>query len=152
MRLFTSGRIDENQFDDEDSILQEKTNELQKKREGIQSQLNLIDDPQKWISWLDEFDKEVDELVKIKDNDEKREILRKYVDVVIVDSQDRNHTITLNLTYPIVNDKLVYKNKSKKRDGYTIREGSKSIVVNTKSFGKKNPLIPPHKTSSHLQV
>ena len=152
MRLFTSGRIDESQFDDEDSILQEKTNELQKKREGIQSQLNLIDDPQKWISWLDEFDKEVDELVKIKDNDEKREVLSKYVDVVIVDSQDRNHTITLNLTYPIVNDKLVYKNKSRKRDGYTIREGSKSIVVNTKSIGKKNSLIPPHKTSYPLQA
>ena len=73
MRLFTSGRIDEGQFDDEYSIPQERTTELQKNGDGIQSQLNLIDDPQQWISWLDEFDTEVDELVYLKDDNGKRE-------------------------------------------------------------------------------
>jgi DNA invertase Pin-like site-specific DNA recombinase len=149
LRLFTSGRIDESGFDSENNIIQSKNNNLHKEVEGIQTQLNLIDNPEKWVSWLDEFDKEVEGVVNLTDGVEKRKVLWKYVDEIVVDSGDGNHNISINLTYPIVNDKLIYNDKKKKNEGYKIKEGNKSVIVETETPSKKNSLKPPHKALYH---
>ena len=88
---------------------------------------------------MDEFDKEVEGLVNLTDGVEKRKVLWKYVDEIVVESGDGNHNISINLTYPIVNDKLIYNDNKKKSDGYKIKEGNRSVIVETDTPPKKTP-------------
>jgi hypothetical protein len=118
-------------FDSENQVIQHKRIQLDHEKKKIQTQLNLIEDPNKWMSWLDEFDKQVEDLVNLTDGREKRIILEKYVDSIEVDSEDKTHYITIKLTYPIVNDKVTYNNLSNKSDGYRIEEGDDSVSLKT---------------------
>jgi len=142
--VYTKGVVEETDFENQYRIIQTKKDELHQERDRINNTLNLVENPSNWLDWLNEFDEEVKDLSDLKDGTDRRKVIEKYIEKIIVDSEDKIHYVTIKLTYPIVNDKLIYIDQEDKSQGYRLDEGSDSIEVSTSIPRKKNHNLKDH--------
>ena len=83
-----------------------------------------------WIYWVDHFGKEIDEKTKL--TDEKRKLyLQGLIEKIEAkfNAETRDHELEIHFKHPIVGDDIKYKNVDRKRQGYTILDGSKTTQI-----------------------
>ena len=145
--LYTQGKISKERFEEKDGEFQKATKQLLREKDTLDAELEIVGSGEKWVAWLDFFAKEMETLAKITQDEEKQQVIRRYVDEIRVDSVDRQHIVKINLKIPMICDKIVYNNPSSKKEGYRVVEGDKTIVV--ASGRKKNN---PNHTLRHKNI
>jgi site-specific DNA recombinase len=136
LRLFTTGKIDEEIFEDEDSILKKKRGDLIKSRESKTTQIELAGDMTKWVDWYAQYFEAIDSLRELEDGKEKQDMIRTIVDEIVVDSEGREHIVKISLKFPLIDDKFRWIDPYDKSKGYKLRRGRRIITV------KKSPIDP----------
>jgi len=77
-----------------------------------------------YIDWYDIHMKNMESMGSIKGK-AREDIIKQYVDriEVLYDREEQIHILSLKFKYNIVNDKLIWKDKSNKKLGYDLIEG-----------------------------
>lgn len=116
--------------------------ELLKKKANVEVlSIEVVEgtEQRQWVDWLTVFQKRMGNLLKDDLSiEDKKEILTKFVDKITVESIDKQqHKLTIHFKIPLVDDSLVYKNPSKKSEGYQIADGIKDLILDIDT-SKKN--------------
>ena len=119
--------------------------ELEKRRESIEGVINNTKQSLHWVDWVNEFSDKIEELKSETDMQVKKRFLEGLLENILVTSDDKQtHSITLNFKIPYVNDKLVWKDQTKKSDGYDLTGGDDNITL---VFDGKNYPLKKEKVS-----
>lgn len=131
LRLFTSGKISEKRFDNEDEIIIKRIEKLEKEHSVIQKQLLFTKDDKKFIDWVNEFKKKIRKFKKLKDisEEEMRNMIIEYIDEITVLSEKREHIIKIYFNYPIINDKIKYNDPKGKGKKFNIISGNREMTI-----------------------
>ena len=94
----------------------------------------------KWVDWVKEFGKRIDQLSKIDDPKNQNDFLKGVVDKIEVTKSDQNNKYQiLNIYFklPFVDDRFEWKDVSKKSKGYSISDGDFTKKIDVSSMLKK---------------
>ncbi len=110
--------------------LEEQSDEYVKKLDEIQNELKNLRNRGSWIDWVKQMGDEIDKM-KEWNFDEKRQKLLQFVKEisVVYDKTIDKHHLTFTFNLPLVGDSIMYKNIMSKKDGYKIKEGKDSMMV-----------------------
>jgi len=91
-----------------------------------------LSDEQRWIDWLDRFEKDIDKKKEYSDQ-EKKHFLEEIIDEIRVfyNDEKKEHGLEIDFNMPIVKDELIYKNPLKHSDGWNIKEGENLYKVDS---------------------
>ena len=93
-----------------------------------------------WIDWLNQHNKNVDDLSKIEGMKERRRVIDFYIDKITLDWDNvtKQHTIRLYYKYPLVSDGLIRKGGKMSWDewgnGYRIKKGERVHTLSSSNF------------------
>ena len=141
LRVYTTGKIDEEVFEEENSVLRKKRGDFIKSRESITNQIELIGDMTKWVDWYTQYFEAIDSLRELEDSKEKQDMIRTIVDEIVVDSEGREHIVKITLKFPLIDDKFRWIDPYDKSKGYKLRRGRRTITVKKSSI---NPTLKHH--------
>ena len=117
---------------------------LQIELENIKNKLKSIDldekrfrDEQKWVSWIDKYDENLESTDSYSD-EQKKEFLNGVVKNIYVNlnSDENNHTIEIEFNLPIVGDQIIYNDPLKRIKGWKIVEGKNLLKLDPLSVSK----------------
>ena len=101
--------------------------------ETLEEKLQAVSQRKRWLDWLTKFKKKV-EGYKDLTEEKKRDFLMALVTSIDVHMVDvRTHRLVINFQLPIVDDQVVYHDLGKKKEGYTVKEGSHQLETLLKS-------------------
>jgi hypothetical protein len=102
---------------------------------SVEKELEALDDNLGWIDWIDKFSEKID--LSTRGIVKQRDFLRGLIDEIVVKAEmgeDRDgravqigHSFDILFKIRIVNDKLVYHDKSRKSAGYVIKRGRRDL-------------------------
>jgi hypothetical protein len=119
---------------------------VEKKRSELNIQIGELEDDiynskqtEKWVDWRKGFD---DDIERLKSPDltfeEKSKFLKSTVKEIVVTTQDKQtHSLRIEFSLPYVEDQLEWRNPNKKKDGYDIIEGNRSLLVSFDSSDRR---------------
>lgn len=104
---------------------------------------------QNWVDWVKIFGQKLDSQ-KDWDDEKKKAYLTGLIEEIKVnyDEQKNEHELTIQFKLPIVNDIHEWKNRSNKKQGYIIKDGTHTSTLTVKKKSgdgrKPNPKLPPN--------
>jgi len=143
---YLGGDITKGEWEKGNQIIEKGKSKLWSEYRQLDLRIQNIKNKKLWIDWLDTHTSWVKNINNIESIDDRKELLNRYVNRIMVSYNDKkkNHTIELNLKIPMVNDgyEVVGKNLGKRK--YEIKSGSsyfKTDVPPTKQgrISKKKP-------------
>lgn len=83
-----------------------------------------------WVFWVEHFGQELDSKKKLTD-EERKLYLQGLIEKIEAkfNAETRDHELEIHFKHPIVGDGIKYKNVDRKRQGYTILNGSKTTQI-----------------------
>jgi hypothetical protein len=83
-----------------------------------------------WVFWVEHFGHEMDAKKKLTD-EERKLYLEGLIEKIEAkfNANNREHELEIHFKHPIVGDGIKYKNPERKRQGYTVLNGSKKTSV-----------------------
>lgn len=114
--------------------------DLESERDDLYEKIHSIENQTKWVDWVSKFGDRINRMTEFSP-EEKHSFLMGVVERITVQTLDtQTHKLDFRFKIPYVNDKLIWKNKSDKSKGYTLRNGESEISVEIDS-PKKNPIL-----------
>ena len=110
--------------------LQEESHKLSLEILSYKNELVVLENDNLWINWIEDYHNNIDRLDSLS-RDEKLEEIKKYIKEIRVffNSETRKHRLELNFKLPIIDDTFNWKDKLKKKKGYTIGQGSNQNMI-----------------------
>ncbi|MFL3007953.1 MAG: recombinase family protein [Candidatus Neomarinimicrobiota bacterium] len=107
-----------------------------------ETELDTIIQKDKWLDWIDIHLSNVDDLNKVTDVKERKKVIKKYVNNIVVNwnGETKQHTITMSMKLPLVNDGIKYK-KGKKGQFLKDRKGFKKYDIIDGKTNLTNPYL-----------
>lgn len=104
---------------------------LKSEVEEISKELISEQEQKKWVDWVKDFGNRIDRLKNTSFSiDERKKFLQGIVNQIVVKNTDtREHSITVEFRLPYVDDGFVYNNPKNKSAGYTIKKGRKTKQI-----------------------
>ena len=105
-------------------------------------ELDTMIQKDKWLDWIDIHLSNIDELNKIVGIKERKEVIKKYIEDIKVDwnTESKQHTITMSLKLPLVNDGINYR-KGKKGQYLKDKKGFKKYDIIEGESQMTNPYL-----------
>lgn len=118
--------------------------EIEAEIERLTAKIEGVGQQQRWIKWFDEFRLKMRSF-KTFTPEQRKEVLMGLltsIDVFMIDGH--THWLELKFNIPLVDDELVYRDPSKKKLGYAIKDGLTTFMVELtqKSHVQKKPYQP----------
>ena len=120
--------------------LTEKRNELRMKVVELGKDVSNTESNSKWVDWVKEFGKRIDQLSKIDDPKNQNDFLKGVVDKIEVTKTHQNNKyqiLNIHFKLPFVDDRFEWKDVSKKSKGYSISDGDFTKLIDVSSMLKK---------------
>jgi len=135
--------ITKTQYNKISKSLNNKVSEYQRDIIGFKNELNkLTNEEDGWIDWYNNY---LDDMKEVSQYDEKQRIsfIKRYVNKieVFLDESRSIHVLKMYFSLPIVNDKLIWKDKSNKKLGYDLLEGRDIKLLFLKKKERLNPRL-----------
>ena len=116
-----------------------KRSELNIQRDDLEDDIYNSKQTEKWLDWRKDFD---DDIERLKSPDltfkEKSKFLKSTVKEIVITTEDKQtHSLRIEFSLPYVEDQLVWKDPHKKRDGYDIIAGNRSLLVSLDSSDRR---------------
>jgi hypothetical protein len=88
----------------------------------------------KWIDWIKQMSKEVDEM-KEWSVEEKKVILNQFINTIYVhyDKKSDEHNLMIDFSLPIIGDDIVYIDNKDKSKGYKFEDGVYQLTITHKN-------------------
>ena len=123
--------------------LKNKISEYQRDIIGFKNELKkLTNEEDGWVDWYNNY---LDDMKEVSQYDEKQRIsfIKRYVNKieVFLDESRSIHVLKMYFSLPIVNDKLIWKDKSNKKLGYDLLEGRDVKLLFLKKKERLNPRL-----------
>ena len=101
-----------------------KMNEYETEIQSLNTQIGGITEEKEWVDWYSDFINDRDKETELKGKDRIEYIKRNVENIsVFLDETRQIHILKIKFNIPIVNDKLIWKDKSNKKLGYDLMEG-----------------------------
>jgi len=116
-----------------------KRSELNIQRDDLEDDIYNSKQTEKWLDWRKNFN---DDIERLKSPDltfeEKSKFLKSTVKEIVITTEDKQtHSLRIEFSLPYVEDQLVWKDPHKKRDGYDIIAGNRSLLVSLDSSDRR---------------
>jgi len=129
-------KIDEKRYKPLSKLLEEELTSLEDQKKSTIQEIDDLDNQKEWVDWISKYGDDISKRFEQPTSD----LLEGIVDKIIVspvmgetregkDTQ-RGHIFDIKFKLPIVNDGIEYKNDQNKSDGYSLKNGKKSIKTN----------------------
>ena len=130
------------------NLLEEELIHLEDKKKSMVQEIDDLDKQKEWVDWISKYGDDIQQDFKKPTT----ELLNGLIDRISVspvmgETRDgketqRGHIFNIKFKLPIVNDGIEYKDDKKKSDGYSLKDGKKSIkteltVMNGRPSKKK---------------
>ena len=125
------GKRDKNEVNRIVKNLEKHRLDLESEVEEISQQLIAEQEQKKWVDWVKDFGSRIN---RLKDSnitiDERKRFLEGLVKQIVVKNTDsREHSIKIEFRLPYVGDGFIYNNPKNQSAGYTIKKGRKTKQV-----------------------
>ena len=138
---YLGGEITKVEYEKGIKIIEKGKSEYWNQYRQIDLRIQNIKDKKLWIEWLDTHTSWVKNIHKIESIEERKELLNKYVNRILVSfNKDKNlHSLEMNLKIPMVNDSYKVVGSSGGKRNYEIISGSSyySTKVSPTKRGRK---------------
>ena len=129
-------KIDEERYRPLSKLLEEELTSLEDQKKSTIQEIDDLDNQKEWVDWISKYGDDISKRFEQPASD----LLEGIVDKITVspvmgetregrDTQ-RGHIFDIKFKLPIVNDGIEYKNDQSKSDGYSLKNGKKSIKTN----------------------
>ena len=126
-------KIDDQRYQGISIVLEEELISLEDTKKSLLQEVDDLDNQQDWVDWISKYGDDISKQFEKPTT----ELIEGIVDQIIVslvigqtregkDTQ-RGHIFNIKFKLPIVNDGIEYKNDKKKSDGYSLKDGKKSV-------------------------
>jgi hypothetical protein len=154
---------DDKDFKDLLKLCQDKISDLDNKINDTKIMIDQLSENNNWVDWLNIYKEKVNRWNQLKDINDKKEILQKYVQKILIsyNEEEEIHNIDIKLRLHLFNDKIEIKSKSIRDESgkvikpreYEIHEGEKmkNVLLTKTKVGRKK-LLDYNKDSSPILV
>ena len=126
-------KIDDKRYKPILELLEEELIHLEDRKKSLVQEIDDLDNQKEWVDWISKYGDDISKQFEKPTT----ELIEGIVDKIIVspvigetregkDTQ-RGHIFNIKFKLPIVKDSIEYKNDKKKSDGYSLKDGKKSI-------------------------
>jgi hypothetical protein len=126
-------KIDDKRYKPILKLLEEELIHLEDRNKSLVQEIYDLDNQKEWVDWISKYGDDISKQFEKPTS----ELLEGIIDKIIVspllgetregkDTQ-RGHIFNIKFKLPIVNDGIEYKNDKKKSDGYSLKDGKKSV-------------------------
>jgi DNA invertase Pin-like site-specific DNA recombinase len=126
-------KIDEKRYKGISSVLEEELTNIEDRKKTLIQEIDDLDNQKEWVDWISKYGDDISKRFEKPTS----ELLEGIVDKIIVSpvmgetregkETQRGHIFNIKFKLPIVYDSIEYKNDKKKSDGYSLKDGKKSI-------------------------
>ena len=111
-----------------------ETEDVSKQIDVINSEIEILKGRDKWIDWIKQMSKEVDEM-KEWSVEEKKVILNQFINTIYVhyDKKSDEHNLMIDFSLPIIGDDIVYIDNKDKSKGYKFEDGVYQLTITHKN-------------------
>lgn len=103
--------------------------DLEAQQEQLKVQLHGLENQTRWTDWLSKFGDRLGAMAEFVPQ-ERHEFLKGVIDHIVVKTLDKqSHELVIRFKIPYVNDRLVWRDPSRKSLGYDLADGDFSIDV-----------------------
>ena len=121
-------------------VIKERLEALQVEANNAKLELKGDETQFKWVDWYKSFGEQVEATVSLND-EQKRDYITGLIERIDVqyDAESDEHKLTLKFHLPVVGDELRWKNKSARKLGYDVLEGTRELPLHlpTKRIRKR---------------
>ena len=123
---YLGGDITKGEWEKGNQIIEKGKSKLWSEYRQLDLRIQNIKNKKLWIDWLDTHTSWVKNIHNIESIDDRKELLNRYVNRIMVsfNHEKNHHTIDLNLKIPMVNDGYEVVGKSLGKRKYEIKSGS----------------------------
>jgi hypothetical protein len=137
------GSITPDQYPKIKATITKKTLQMRAEIERLEAKIADVRQQKSWIDWVGKFRKEID-AYKSFTPAQKKELLKGLlteIDVHLINNQ--THWLEVQFKLPLVDDQIQYSNAIKKSAGYTVKDGTNTLMIelNSRPYAKKKPLL-----------
>ena len=152
-------KIDEQRYKGISTVLEEELSQLEDSKKIMIKQIDDLDSQKEWVDWISKYGDDISKQFKNPTTTLLEGIISKIiVSPVLGETREgkdtqRGHVFDIKFKLPIVNDGIDYKNDKKKSDGYSLKDGKKSVKtdellsMNGRPSKKKDELERVHPNS-----
>jgi site-specific DNA recombinase len=126
-------KIDDQRYQGISTVLEEELISLEDTKKSLLQEVDDLDNQQDWVDWISKYGDDISKQFEKPTT----ELIEGIVDQIIVspvigqtregkDTQ-RGHIFNIKFKLPIVNDGIEYKDDKKKSDGYSLKDGKRSV-------------------------
>ena len=141
-------KIDERKYKGISKVLEDELSQLEDSKKVIIQQIDDLDNQKEWVDWISKYGDDISKQFKKPTTELLNGLIHQInVSPVIGETREgketqRGHIFNIKFKLPIVNDGIEYKDDKKKSDGYSLKDGKKSIktelpVMNGRPSKKK---------------
>ena len=126
-------QIEDKRYKPLSKLLEEELSSLEDQKKSTIQEINDLDNQKEWVDWISKYGDDISKRFEKPTS----ELLEGIVDKIIVSpvmgetregkETQRGHIFNIKFKLPIVYDSIEYKNDKKKSDGYSLKDGKKSI-------------------------
>ena len=126
-------KIDEQRYKGISTVLEEELSQLEDSKKIMIKQIDDLDSQKEWVDWISKYGDDISKQFKNPTTTLLEGIISKIiVSPVLGETREgkdtqRGHIFNIKFKLPIVNDGIEYKNDKKKSDGYSLKDGKKSV-------------------------
>jgi hypothetical protein len=128
-------KIDEKRYKGISSVLEEELTNIEDRKKTLIQEIDDLDNQKEWVDWISRYGKDISKRFEKPTT----ELLEGIVDKIIVspvigetrEGKETQRGLIFNVKFklPIVKDSIEYKDKQKKSDGYSLKDGKKSTTT-----------------------
>ncbi len=141
-------KIDERKYKGISKVLEDELSQLEDSKKVIIQQIDDLDNQKEWVDWISKYGDDISKQFKKPTTELLNGLINQiHVSPVMGETREgketqRGHIFNIKFKLPIVNDGIEYKDDKKKSDGYSLKDGKKSIktelpVMNGRPSKKK---------------
>tara|TARA_B100000315_G_C14502679_1_gene553085 strand:+ start:1 stop:1245 length:1245 start_codon:yes stop_codon:yes gene_type:complete len=128
---FVSNEIDKEMLESLSKGIKSQVKDYQGQMTILEDNIKIKQDKDGFIDWVKKRHNKIEKMSQITDFDKRLQLVKEFVNRVELDHDKKKNRFMVNiiLNLPLFNDKLLWKNKKDKKQGYTIEEGNYSEVI-----------------------
>lgn len=109
--------------------VEEVKRNLESNKEELEKRISSVETRTQWVDWIGEFGERINKMSDFTE-EEKYKFLKGVIDKISVKTIDtQRHELHLHFVVPYVGDKLVHKDKTNIKKGYTVKKGINDLVI-----------------------
>ena len=149
-----TNKMEEKTYNEVKNSIMNEIQNLESEREDRELTITDTLTQKNWLNWIKRYSKKIEKVRDTFDIQVKKDVLGELLQRINVDwdTEMKEHLLDIRLKLPLFNDRLEYRDKSNKSEGYELLEGSKRKLVRYKKTNNVKRFIDDVKKKDDSNV